>query len=141
MNSSAHKSQTGRELREMQRLMATAVMRPLTREDAMQREWRDGRPTREIAEGFIKPNDRLDSFERLEIYNRQYWFRIRDCFYADFPGFGAVLRDRKFERLADIYLARHPSRSFTLRNLGSSIVAFLERNPGLTAPRSSLALD
>ena len=107
----------------------------------MQREWPDGRPTQEIAEGFIKPNDRLDSFERLEIYNRQYWFRIRGCLYDDFPGLRAVLGDRKFERLADIYLAEHPSRSFTLRNLGSSMVAFLERNPRLTAPRTSLALD
>ena len=141
MNSSARKSQTGRELRELQRLMATAVMRPLTRGDSMQRKWLDGRPAQEIAEGFIKPNDRLDSFQRLEIYNRQYWFRIRDCFYADFPGLRAVLGDRKFERLADNYLAQHPSRSFTLRNLGSSVVAFLERNPGLSAPRSSLVLD
>ena len=121
--------------------MATAVMRPLTRTDSMQRKWVDGRPTEEIAESFIKPNDRLDSFERLEIYNRQYWFRIRGCFYDDFRGLRAILGNRKFERLADIYLAQRPSRSFTLRNLGSFIIPFLEQNPGLTAPRSALALD
>ena len=68
---------------------------------------------------FIKPNDRLTSFERLEIYNRQYWYRIFSCFAEDFPGLRAVLGDRKFERLARAYLARYPSESFCLRNLGS----------------------
>ena len=67
---------------------------------------------------FIKPNDRLTSFERLEIYNRQYWFRLRDCFYDDYPGLRAVLGDGQFERLADAYLSKNPSQSFTLRNLG-----------------------
>lgn len=121
--------------------MATAVMRPLARDDSMQRKWIDGRPTKKIAENFIKPNDRLTSFERLEIYNRQYWFRIRNCFYEDYPGLRAILGDKKFERLADAYLAKFPSRSYTLRNLGSRLVKFLEANPKVTAPHSQLALD
>jgi len=121
--------------------MATAVMRPLTRGDSMQRKWLDGRPTKKIAEGFIKPNDRLTSFERLEIYNRQYWFRVRNCFYEDYLGLRAILGDKKFERLADAYLAKFPSQSFTLRNLGSRLVKFLEVNPKLTSPHSQLALD
>jgi hypothetical protein len=121
--------------------MARAVMRPLGRGDAMQRKWIDGRPTKKIAEGFIKPNDRLTSFERLEIYNRQYWFRIRDCFYQDYPGLRAILGDKKFERLAGEYLAHYPSQSFTLRNLGSRLVKFLEAETGLAAPRQHLALD
>jgi hypothetical protein len=40
----------------------------------------------DVAAEFIKPNDRLSSFERLEIYNRQYWFRVLDCLYDDYPG-------------------------------------------------------
>ncbi len=111
-----------------------AVMRPLARGDAMQRKWIDGRPTKKIAESFIKPNDRLTSFERLEIYNRQYWFRVRDCFYEDYPGLRAILGDKKFERLADAYLAKYPSQSYTLRNLGSRLVKFLEANPRWTSP-------
>ncbi len=121
--------------------MATAVMRPLARDDSMQRKWIDGRPTKKIAESFIKPNDRLTSFERLEIYNRQYWFRVRNCFYEDYPGLRAILGDKKFEKLADAYLAKFPSQSYTLRNLGSRLVKFLEANPKLTSPHSQLALD
>jgi Putative DNA-binding domain len=141
MNSSARNSQTKREFRDLQKLMATAVMRPLARDDLMQKKWDDGRPTKKIAESFIKPNDRLTSFERLEIYNRQYWLRIRDCFYQDYLGLRAILGDKKFELFADAYLAKFPSRSFTMRNLGSRLVKFLKANPKWTAPHSQLALD
>jgi hypothetical protein len=121
--------------------MAHAVMRPLSRGDGMQKKWTDGRPTQKIAESFIKPNNRLTSFERLEIYNRQYWFRLRDCFYQDYPGLRAVLGDKKFERLTGAYLARYPSRSYTLRNLGSRLVKFLREEPRWTSPKPKLALD
>jgi len=39
----------------------------------MRQRAQDGHSVAEEAESFIKPNDRLTSFERLEIYNRQYW--------------------------------------------------------------------
>jgi hypothetical protein len=121
--------------------MARAVMRPLTPRNAMQTRWRDGLPMKKVAAGFIKPNDRLSSFERLEIYNRQYWFRLRDCFYDDYPGLRAVLGDRRFARLAEAYLTRHPSESFSLRNLGRRLVEFLEAEPRWGAPHGRLALD
>jgi hypothetical protein len=133
--------QTAGEFHELQQLMASAVMRPLGRGDAMQKRWIDGRPAKKIAESFIKPNDRLTSFERLEIYNRQYWFRIRQCFYEDYPGLRAILGGKKFERLADAYLAHFPSQSFTLRNLGSRLVQFIEAEPRWVSPHKHLALD
>src|SRR6204780_2945092 len=113
-------------LLKLQRTMARAVMQPLTLSEHMQRKAPDGRPMRSYAADFVKPNDRLTSFERLEIYNRQYWFRLRDCFYEDFPGLRAVLGGRRFEQMAEVYLARHPSECFTLRNLGRRLPAFLE---------------
>jgi len=137
----ARNPQTKGEFRKLQKLMATAVMRPLTRDDSMQRKWIDGRPTKKIAESFIKPNDRLTSFERLEIYNRQYWFRVRDCFYTDYLGLRAILGDKKFERLTDAYLAKFPSQSYTLRNLGSRLVKFIETEPRWVSPHKQLALD
>jgi hypothetical protein len=115
--------------------MANAVMRPLTPRDGMQKS------SVVVANAIIKPNDRLTSFERLEIYNRQYWFRILDCFYDDYPGLRAVLGDRKFERLARVYITRYPSESFSLRNLGRCVEGFLRAEPKWTAPHGQLALD
>src|SRR5580693_8168 len=135
------KRQSRREYLQLQRLMAGAVMRPLTRGGRLQSVWRDGRPMKKVAAGFIKPNDRLTSFERLEIYNRQYWFRLLDCFYDDYPGVRAVLGDRRFARLAEAYLTEFPSGSFSLRNLGRSLVNFLAAQPQWAASHGALALD
>jgi hypothetical protein len=59
-------------LLELQRRMAEDVMRPLTSDFQMQSETADGRSTEEFANSYIKPNALLSSFDRLEIYNRQY---------------------------------------------------------------------
>jgi hypothetical protein len=119
-------------LLEVQRRMAHAILQPLTGSN------RIGPKT--DAE-FIKPNDRLSSTERLGIYSRGYWFRVLDSLYDDFPGLRAVLGDRAFHRLSRAYLAECPSRSFTLRNLGSRLEDWLQRNPQFAGSRQALALD
>jgi hypothetical protein len=56
--------------------MAADVTRPLTADLWMQSEAEDSSSVEQIAASYIKPNDQLSSFDRLEIYNRQYWFRV-----------------------------------------------------------------
>jgi hypothetical protein len=133
--------QTLGELRELQRLAGAVIMRPLSKKWGMQRKWIDDRDMREVTAEFIKPNDRLTSFERIEIYNRQYWFRLIDSFYDDFPGLRAILGRLKFNKLAVEYLDAHPSTSFTMRNLGRYLPAFIDKHPGLVVPRFALAQD
>lgn len=129
------------ELKELQRRMASAVMTPLTRSDGMQKRLSDGSSMAAHAGAFILPNDRLTSFERLEIYNRQYWFRLLDALIADFSGLRAVVGERRFERLSVAYLTDCPSTSFTLRNLGSRVLPWLRSHPEWIEPRRKLALD
>ena len=126
-------------LQTLQQRMAHAVMQPLTRNETMQRRSSAGASMTREADAFIKPNDRLTSFERLEIYNRQYWFRLFSSFEEDFPGLKAIVGTRRFERLMRAYLEAHPSRSFTLRNLGSSLVTWLSEHPEYTAPKTESA--
>src|SRR5713226_8218028 len=116
-------------LKTLQRTMARAVMQPLTRSERMQQTAPDGRPMRAYAARFIKPNDRLTSFERLEIYNRQYWFRLLSSMMEDFPGLRSVLGDRRFEAMSKAYIVECPSRSFTLRNLGAQLGSWLHKHP------------
>ena len=137
----AVRADSPRALRTFQRLVKDAVVRPLAPGYRMQRRWSDGRPMAAVAAEFIKPNDRLTAFERLEIYNRMYWFRIIDCFYDDNPGQRALLGERKFDRLATAYLTQHPSHSFTLRNLCSHLEEFIRTEPHWTAPRTALARE
>jgi Putative DNA-binding domain len=129
------------ELLELQRAMASALFRPLTDEWNMQSKWNDGRPMGEFAAEFIKPNDRLSSFDRLEIYNRQYWFRVLDCLYDDYPGLLAVVGEEQFLKLATAYLSKYQSDSYTLRNLGDRLEKFLREEPRWTEPNHALAMD
>jgi hypothetical protein len=128
-------------LESIQRAMAAAVMRPLTAADGMQSQAADGRATADVAASFIAPNSRLNAFERLEIYNRQYWFRVLTGLAEDFVALRAVLGSRKFATLSVAYLAEHPSRSYTMRNLGSQLPAWLAAHPEFAGRRHSLAVD
>ena len=83
----------------IQRQMARAVMTPLTPSEGMRSVAPDGRSLRAVANKIIKPNDRLTSFERIEIYNRQYWFRVLSGFAEDFPGLRAVLGTRACDQI------------------------------------------
>jgi hypothetical protein len=130
-----------RDLRQFQRVMTEALFRPLTAADGLQAAWSDGRSTASVAAEFIKPNSRLTSVERLEIYARSYWFRVLDCLYEDYPGVRAILGERRFMKLATAFLAQFPSASFTLRNLGSRLPDFIRDNPAFSAPRTLLAVD
>jgi hypothetical protein len=130
-----------RQMRDVQRAFAKAIMRPLTKKYGMQPKWTDGSPTKKAVAEFVKPNDRLTSFERIEIYNKQYWFRLLDSLYEDFPGLRALLGDARFHRMSIAYLDRYPSNSFSLRDLGSRLGKFLAAHPQWTAPHHALARD
>lgn len=128
-------------LASIQREMARAVMTPLTPSDHMRTAGPDGRSMRAVARKIIKPNDRLTSFERLEIYNRQYWYRVLANMQEDFPGLCAILGDRKFVKMSEAYLVDCPSQSFTLRNLGSRLESWLCKHPKWAGTKQALALD
>ena len=128
-------------LLELQRRMAEDVRRPLTADYEMQRIAEDGRATADIAASYIRPNSRLTSFERLEIYNRQYWFRLVSAVSEDYPALNAVLGPKRFDALILAYLGEHPSTSWTLRDLGAKLPSFLERHPEFGGRRHRLAVD
>jgi hypothetical protein len=128
-------------LLEVQRRMAEAVMAPLTRQEGMRQRAADGRPMAKEAAAYIKPNPRLESFERLEIYNRQYWFRVLDSLAEDFPGVQAILGAPRFRELSVRYISDCPSTSFTLRNLGGKLSGWLEEHPEFLGAQPDLVRD
>lgn len=122
-------------LAELQKRVGAAIMAPLARHDEISTEWRGE------ADALVKPNDRLTPLERLEIYSRSYWFRVIDCLYDDFPGLAAALGPRAFDKLVRAYLADRPSQSFTLRNLGEGLEAWLHAHPEYAGKHFDLAID
>src|SRR5215469_221482 len=126
---------------DLQREMAAAVMMPLTASEEMRTTAPDGRAMTDVAESFVAPNSRLSAFERLEIYNRQYWLRVLGALAEDFTALRALVGAKRFHELSVAYLTEHPSRSFTLRNLGSKLVEWLIANPQWAGRRHALAVD
>ena len=128
-------------LLELQRRMSEDVRRPLTPDFEMQATTEQGLPVSEIAGSYVKPNSMLTSFERLEIYNRQYWFRVIDAVSEDFPALHAVLGAKRFDALVLAYLRENPSTSFTLRNIGAKLPSWLVLYPQYAGTRHALAVD
>lgn len=137
----AARANTPRNLLAFQRTLKDALIRPLAPGDKTQKTWRDGRPMSEFAATFVKGNDRLTPLDRLQIYNRMYWYRLLDCFHDDNPGLRALLGEKRFNQLAEAYLTKYPSTSFTLRNLCERLEKFLAQEPRWTAPHTALARE
>src|SRR5437870_2610718 len=100
---------TMRQLRDIQRQFSSLVMRPQKVAGRLRARTTDGRLVRREAEGLMKPNRKLTSFERVEIYHQQYWLRLLSAMTEDFPGIRAVVGPPKFEHLARAYLSDCPS--------------------------------
>ena len=128
-------------LEEFQRAVFEVTSQPLSPSERLRPRLPDGRSVREIANTLVKPNDRMTSFERLQVYSQQYWFRILGSLDEDFPGLRSLIGERKFEKLAVAYLNENPSESFTLRNLGSRLGGWLREHPEYIAGVERVAID
>jgi hypothetical protein len=128
-------------LEQLQRAVFDVVRQPLTEDERMREQTLDGRSTKAIAEEIVKPNDRLTSVERLEIYNRVYWFRLLSSLADDFPGLREVIGQEAFDKVLLGYLTEMPSVSYTLRDLGSRLEAWLREHSELISRNERMALD
>ncbi len=105
------------ELDSLQRFMAEAIRRPTTLAEHPDLH---GDTERTIA-----GNDRLSPIEQLDIYREQFFLRHFDALYDDFPAVEHLLGWDGFEALGRAYLAEHPPESYTLRDLGAKLPAFV----------------
>jgi hypothetical protein len=91
------------------------------------------------ANELFKPSWSLSSIDRLEVYNRQYWYRVLDSMLDDFPGVQATIGAERFDSLVYAYLQEYPSVTYTLRGLGHKLAEFIEANAKFTNPDTELA--
>ena len=74
----------------------------------------------------VTGNDRLLPVEQVEIYREQFWLRHSASLVEDFPGLGGILGQGDWERLIEEYLEATPPASYSLRDLGEALPAFVE---------------
>ena len=86
-----------------------------------------------VPSGLVADAPAFPAARRLAVYHDAYRLRLIHTLCEDFPLLRALLGDVGFGRLAQRYLAACPSRSYTLRELGRGLPAFLARRPALRA--------
>ena len=77
----------------------------------------------------VRPDLRLGAVERLDIYADMYFYRLRDSLAEDYPKIAARIGAAHFHNLVTDYLLAHPSRHFSLRELGRALPGFLRTHP------------
>lgn len=80
------------------------------------------------ADRLLRQSPTLLPAECLELYHRQYWFRILDSLEEDFPGLIRLIGKDTFWKITEHYLLEKPSQSYTLRHLGSRFPEFLRKH-------------
>jgi Putative DNA-binding domain len=94
-----------------------------------------GRPAKEV----ILPSRSLAPEERVAIYGEMYFLRLSECLAEDYPAVKKLVGPAGFERLARVYLKKHPSRHYSLSALGRKLPDFLA---GATKmPRHAMLAD
>src|SRR5689334_17129302 len=114
-------------LRELQQRLRALIADPATTAGAL------GDLDERIAELPIRSDGRLSAAERVRIYARMYFLRLRDALADDYPALRRALGDEAFDALAQRYVTSHPSDRPSLRALGRHLPGFLHADAN--APR------
>jgi len=117
------------DLRALERWMQSVVVHPGTVDEAIRSRGAARHVPSAEAERAILPSTSMAPLERLAVYQEMYPLRMREALAADYPGLSAFLGPHAFGHLAADYVARHPSRSYTLNRLGDHVPAFLRTWP------------
>jgi hypothetical protein len=70
-----------------------------------------------IVDDSIDYDDNLKGIERIEYYNKQYWFRLLSTLQEEFPLLSYDMGYYDFNQLSTAYLNHHPSSSPNLNDL------------------------
>ncbi|MEM6686628.1 MAG: DNA-binding domain-containing protein, partial [Bacteroidota bacterium] len=76
-------------------------------------------------ETYVNSTSKLSAKQHVQIYQRSYIARLRDCMEAQFPALCYALGRPLFLQFADWYLLEYPSKSYTLGDLGQYFGQFL----------------
>lgn len=107
------------QLADFQRWMGRATARPL---DA-----RPSRALRDAANARLRAANGMDGLERLEVYHRQYWYRLLSILQEEYPCVVHLMGLGRFNDWAMRYLGAHPPSSPYLAALDAEFPAFLRR--------------
>jgi hypothetical protein len=82
-----------------------------------------------VLEALVYGDERLSTFERVDIYANAYFYRLLDCLGEDFPTTLAVVGTDNFAALVKEYLLEHPPTEPSILYAGLYLADFLNDHP------------
>jgi hypothetical protein len=86
----------------------------------------------------VLPSKRLSAEERVGVYQAMYLPRMLEALESDYPALAHFLGPASWQRLVRAYVTAHPSRSYTLNELGRRLPEFVGR---ARVPRPAFCRD
>lgn len=117
-------------LAETQRLLRALVTAPEGVDEALRA---GGDPKGERLAALVRGDRGLAAAERLGVYARAYFERLRAALAKDFPDLAAALGEEAFHDLVRVYLMIHPPQRPSIREAGAFLAGFL-REDEVAAP-------
>ncbi len=108
-----------------QRWMQTVIVHPGNNEEAFACAAAQREIAMPAALELVLPSQTLSPMQRIGIYRRMYFLRLRDVLEADFSAVVDFIGRDAFNKLVEDYLQAHPSQSFTLNRFGDRLPEFI----------------
>jgi hypothetical protein len=115
------------ELKDFQRWMGRANARPLLPGNATVPRGVDGASLELEANARLRSRGGMSGLERLEVYNRQYWFRLITILQEEYPCAVHVIGLDAFNGWVIRYLDAHPPASPYLATLDAGFPEFVRK--------------
>lgn len=113
-------------LNQIQTWFGSIIQQPLQRDQKLPSIAPSGRSISEEAAGYIAPSSTLAPHERIEIYHKQYWWRLLSCLHENFPLVVRLFGYNDFNQKIGIpYLSCGPPKHWALCRLGESLCAWI----------------
>lgn len=115
------------ELKKLQEWFATIITRPISSENEIMSVSPSGKPITEEAKKFIVPSKSLKPFERIQIYNQQYWWRLLGILHDNFPLTVRLFGYYEFnQQIGFPYLTCFPPSHWSLSLLGNNLYTWVK---------------
>lgn len=124
----------------MQKWFGDVISAPMNDGDTIAKTSPSGNSISEEAEVFILPGPTLKPFQRVELYNQQYWWRLLTILQEAFPALVRLFGYDDFDRLIAVpFLTRYRPDDWSLSTLGRFLPKWIEEH--YTADDKPLVYD
>lgn len=117
------------ELKDTQKWFASIITRPIDQDNNIMPVSPTGNSIEEESKQYIVPSKGLKEYERIQIYNQQYWWRLLTIMHENFPLVTRLFGYYNFnQQIGFPYLEKYPPNHWSLNYLGNLLSDFLNEN-------------